>query len=101
MLLRRYPTARELAVAAEANVCKVVRPMRLNRMRSGMLIRCAKAITKRFGGHVPTALARLTPLPGVGRYAAQAMSSAAFKRRVVATDANVARVIAHVFAAPT
>lgn len=97
VLLKRYPTPRKLAMAIEADVRKVVRPLGLHRMRGSMLVRCAKQLTQRFGGHVPKDLSRLTSLPGVGRYAAHAIASAAFNRRVVATDANVARVIARVF----
>ncbi|GAA2845369.1 A/G-specific adenine glycosylase [Streptosporangium fragile] len=55
---------------------------------------CARAITDRHGGEVPSDHATLLTLPGVGEYTAAAVASFAFKGRHAVLDTNVRRVLA-------
>ncbi len=48
-------------------------------------------------GVIPSDLAKLRRLPGVGRYTAGAVASFAFERSAAAVDTNVARVIRRAF----
>ena len=50
-------------------------------------------ITERFGGEVPSAIADLRALPGVGSYTAAAIASFAYARRELVLDTNVRRVL--------
>jgi A/G-specific adenine glycosylase len=50
---------------------------------------------------VPTCVAVLRLLPGIGRYTAGAIASIAFNRRAPIVDGNVARVFARIFAIRT
>lgn len=55
---------------------------------------CARAITERHGGEVPSDHAALLALPGVGEYTAAAVASFAFGGRHAVLDTNVRRVLA-------
>ncbi|MEU9832530.1 A/G-specific adenine glycosylase [Streptosporangium sp. NPDC048047] len=55
---------------------------------------CARAITDRHGGEVPSDHATLLALPGVGEYTAAAVASFAFGGRHAVLDTNVRRVLA-------
>ncbi|WP_440071344.1 A/G-specific adenine glycosylase [Streptosporangium sp. OZ121] len=55
---------------------------------------CARAITDRHGGEVPTDHDALLALPGVGEYTAAAVASFAFQGRHAVLDTNVRRVLA-------
>ncbi|CAI9405179.1 A/G-specific adenine glycosylase [Aestuariimicrobium sp. T2.26MG-19.2B] len=56
----------------------------------------ATAIATDHDGRVPSDLATLRTLPGVGEYTAAAVASFAFGRRAVVLDTNVRRVLARV-----
>ncbi|MBB2912538.1 A/G-specific adenine glycosylase [Streptosporangium becharense] len=55
---------------------------------------CARAVTDRHGGEVPSDHATLLTLPGVGEYTAAAVASFAFRGRHAVLDTNVRRVLA-------
>jgi A/G-specific adenine glycosylase len=54
----------------------------------------ATAVAERHGGAVPSDLAELLALPGVGAYTARAVASFAFGQRHPVVDTNVRRVVA-------
>jgi A/G-specific adenine glycosylase len=60
------------------------------------LQRAARVIVNEHGGHVPSDLASLEALPGVGPYTARAVSALAFGVPVGAVDTNVRRVLGRV-----
>jgi len=93
-----FPSVQLLAAAPVAEVLRAWRGLGYNR-RALNLHRAARAIVDEHGGMVPSALADLERLPGVGRYTARAVASLAFGRPVGPVDTNVRRVLLRVIAA--
>lgn len=89
----RWPTPASLA--AEAPGEAVRHWGRLGYPRRALnLHACARAITDRHGGEVPSEHDALLALPGVGEYTAAAVASFAFGGRHAVLDTNVRRVLA-------
>ena len=93
-----FPSVQSLAAAPPAEVLRAWRGLGYNR-RALNLQRAARAIVAEHEGQVPSALADLERLPGVGRYTARAVASLAFGQRVGPVDTNVRRVLQRVMAA--
>jgi A/G-specific adenine glycosylase len=62
--------------------------------RAKALHGAARVIRDDHGGEVPSSVAQLLELPGVGEYTAHAVASFAFGERVAVLDTNVGRVLA-------
>jgi A/G-specific adenine glycosylase len=92
-----YPTPATLAAASPADVLRAWQGLGYNR-RALNLWRAARQIVERHGGEVPTDLAALEALPGVGPYTARAVAAIAFGMPVGAVDTNVRRVLARIVA---
>lgn len=90
--LDRFPTIGDLAVAPTAGVVEQWRGLGYNR-RAVNLQRAARAVVERHGGQMPTTLAELTALSGIGAYTARAVLVFAHEQPVAAVDVNVGRVI--------
>ncbi|HET7473136.1 MAG TPA: A/G-specific adenine glycosylase [Candidatus Limnocylindrales bacterium] len=95
--LERFPSVRDLAAAAPADVLRAWRGMGYDR-RALNLRRAAVAIVTDHDGEVPADLATLERLPGIGPYTARAVAAIAFGRPVGAVDTNVRRVIGRALA---
>ena len=87
-----FPTVHALAAASAADVLRAWRGLGYNR-RALNLHGAARRIVSDHGGRVPTDLADLERLPGVGRYTARAVASLAFGQAVGPVDTNVRRVL--------
>jgi A/G-specific adenine glycosylase len=94
--LRVYPTVQDLAEAPEESVLSLWSGLGYYR-RARMLHAAAKQVTEDHGGRLPSELAELRTLHGVGAYTAGAIASIAFQRRAALVDGNVARVLARLF----
>src|SRR5690606_23283338 len=90
--LRRFPTVQSLASAPESEVLAMWSGLGYYR-RARQLHLAAREITERFGGALPSAIADLRSLSGVGAYTAGAIASIAFDRPEPLVDGNVARVL--------
>lgn len=90
--LDEFPNVAALAVASPADVLRAWQGLGYNR-RAMNLWRAAQAIVANHGGRVPSDLAALESLPGVGPYTARAVAAIAFGMPVGAVDTNVRRVI--------
>ncbi len=66
--------------------------------RARNLHACARAVVQRHGGALPSEIAALRALPGIGDYTAAAIAAIAFDHRVAAVDGNVERVVARLYA---
>jgi A/G-specific adenine glycosylase len=95
--LRQLPTVRDLAEAPAEQVLALWSGLGYYR-RARMLHAAAKEVAVAHGGVVPSRLAELRRLKGVGAYTAGAVASIAFGRRAAVVDGNVARVLARLFA---
>lgn len=66
--------------------------------RARNLLKCARAVTERYGGRFPDTRAELLELPGIGPYTAAAIAAIAFDRPETVVDGNVERVMARLHA---
>jgi A/G-specific adenine glycosylase len=92
-----FPTVQALADAPPADVLRAWQGLGYNR-RAINLQRAARAIVDEHDGAVPSDLAALEALPGVGPYTARAVAALAFGLPVGAVDTNVRRVLGRVVA---
>ena len=90
--LRLFPTVEKLAAARESNILAAWSGLGYYR-RARMLHAAAKAVVREHGSKVPSSAARLSDLPGIGRYTAAAIASIAFDEPVPVVDGNVERVL--------
>ena len=95
--MARWPTVTSLAAAPVADVLRAWQGLGYNR-RALNLHRAARAIVAEHGGQVPSTVAELETLPGVGPYTARAVAAFAFRVPVGAVDTNVRRVLARIAA---
>jgi A/G-specific adenine glycosylase len=91
--MARWPSPADLAAASPADVIrawgKLGYPRRALRLREA-----AAAITERYGGAVPSAVAHLEALPGIGTYTARAVACFGYGQPQPVVDTNVRRVVA-------
>jgi len=95
--LQRFPTFHALAAAPEADVLHAWQGLGYY-ARARNLHAAARQVVERHGGTLPDEDTAIASLPGVGRYTRGAIASFAFDRPVPAVDANIARVLARLFA---
>lgn len=94
--LERFPTVQTLADASIADVIHVWGDLGRYR-RITNLHATAKRIVADFGGAVPSDVAVLRSLPGIGPYTAGAVACFAFEQDVGFLDTNARRVIHRLF----
>ena len=87
-----FPTIADLAAASPADVLRAWRGMGYNR-RALNLWRAARIVVEEHGGELPSDVAALERLPGIGPYTARAVAAIAFRTPVGAVDTNVRRVL--------
>jgi len=92
--MRRFPDCRTLAAATEHEVMGMWQGLGYY-SRARNLHRAAKAVN---GGSFPRELEAIRALPGVGRYTAGAIAAFAYDEPAALVDANIARLLARVFA---
>jgi A/G-specific adenine glycosylase len=91
--LRRFPDFASVARASQNDVLHAWQGLGYyNRARN--LHAVAKIVQARHGGILPSDIANLRKLPGVGRYVANAVKTFAFNQSVPIVEANSARVLA-------
>ena len=91
-LFARYPAPADLAGADPAEVERIVHPTGFFRAKTRSLLGMATALEERFGGEVPTAMADLVTVPGVGRKTANVVRSVAFDLPGLPVDTHVGRL---------
>lgn len=97
--VRLFPTPMACAAAPLADVLRAWSGLGYNR-RAVNLHRAARAIVADHGGRVPSDIADLESLPGVGPYTARAVAAIAFGRPVAAVDTNIRRLVGRLLGAP-
>ena len=93
--MTRFPTVEALAAARPADVLRAWQGLGYNR-RALAVWRAAQWIMAEHGGVVPSDVAALEALPGVGPYTARAVAAIAFGVPVGALDTNVRRVLGRI-----
>jgi endonuclease-3 len=87
-----YPTAADLAAADPQALEALIRPTGFFRAKTRSLIGMGAALEARHGGEVPSALADLVGLPGVGRKTANVVRSVAMGLPGLPVDTHVGRL---------
>ncbi len=91
-LFARYPTPADLASADPGELERIVHSTGFFRSKSRALMGMAAALEDRFGGRVPSAMADLVTLPGVGRKTANVVRSVGFGLPGLPVDTHVGRL---------
>lgn len=97
--MAQFPTVSALA-SAELDAVKAITDPLGYKIRGTWLWQIAQQVTATHRGRMPTTLAELMDLPGVGRYTAGAVMSFAYGRRAGVLDTNVIRVLGRFFRLP-
>jgi len=95
--LAAFPTPAACAAAPLGDVLTLWRGLGYNR-RAANLQGAARAVVADHGGSVPSGLADLMALPGVGAYTARAVQAFAFGMDVGVVDTNAGRVLSRAVA---
>lgn len=91
-LFARYPTPEDLAAADPRELEEIVRSTGFYKNKTKSLIGMATGVVERFGGEVPSAMADLVTLPGVGRKTANVLRSVAMGLPGLPVDTHVGRL---------
>lgn len=91
-LFRRYPDPAKLAQAWTQEIEDIIRPLGLFRAKAKSLKECARQLVEEFGGNVPSTMADLTRLAGVGRKTANVILGHAFDTPGIIVDTHCKRV---------
>jgi A/G-specific adenine glycosylase len=94
--MRRFPTLRALADAAESDVLHAWQGLGYY-SRARNLQRAARHVVNEHGGTMPRDVESLQHLPGIGRYSAGAIASSAFEISAPIVDGNVTRLLCRFF----
>ena len=91
-LFLRFPTAADLAAADPGEVEVLIHSTGFFRSKARSLIGMANTLEDHFDGQVPTAMADLVTLPGVGRKTANVVRSVGFGLPGLPVDTHVGRL---------
>lgn len=91
-LFARYPTPEDLAAADPAELEAIIHSTGFYKNKAKSLIGMAQGVVARFGGQVPSAMADLVTLPGVGRKTANVLRSVAMDLPGLPVDTHVGRL---------
>ncbi len=92
VLFGRFPTPDKLAGASLDEIKTIVFSTGFYNNKAKNIKACAQSILDDHGGIVPTSMAALTRLPGVGRKTANLVRSVAFNMDTIVVDTHVHRV---------
>jgi endonuclease-3 len=93
-LLKRFPTANDMASATPAQVFEFIKSCTYPNNKSKHLVGMAQALVNEFGGTVPSTVENLMKLPGVGRKTANVIAAVVYNQPTLAVDTHVFRVSA-------
>ena len=97
--LERFPTIADLAAAPLAEAIRVWGDLGRYR-RVVNLHRTARLVMERHDGRIPSHIAALKALPGIGPYTAGAVACFAFDQDASFADTNIRRVLHRLFVGP-
>lgn len=92
-LFMRYRSALDYAQADRAELENLIRPTGFFRNKASSLIGLGQALVERFDGEVPSTMAELVTLPGVGRKTANVILGNAFGIPGITVDTHFARLV--------
>jgi endonuclease-3 len=92
-LFARYRTALDYAQANRDELENLIRPTGFYRNKAASLIGLGQALVERFDGEVPSTMAELVTLPGVGRKTANVILGNAFGVPGITVDTHFKRLV--------
>jgi endonuclease-3 len=92
-LFKRYRSALDYAQADRDQLENLIRPTGFFRNKATSLIGLGQALVERFDGEVPSTMAELVTLPGVGRKTANVILGNAFGVPGITVDTHFARLV--------
>ncbi|MCV6971479.1 endonuclease III [Mycobacterium bohemicum] len=92
-LFARYRSALDYAQADRAELEELIRPTGFFRNKAAALISLGQALIERFDGEVPSTMAELVTLPGVGRKTANVILGNAFGIPGITVDTHFGRLV--------
>lgn len=91
-LFAKYPTPESLAAARPADVEGLIKSTGFFRSKTRSIIGMAQALVERFEGRVPSKMAELVTIPGVGRKTANVVRHVVFDEPGFPVDTHVGRL---------
>lgn len=92
VIFKRFPQPQDLASATFEEVYELIKSISFPNNKAKHLIGMATKLVSDFGGEVPSEVAELETLPGVGRKTANVIASIIYNKPVIAVDTHVFRV---------
>ncbi len=92
-LFAKYRTAADYAGADRAEMEEMLKPTGFFRNKTDSLIKLGQALVDRYGGEVPSRMADLDSLPGIGRKTANVILGNAFGVPGISVDTHFARLV--------
>ncbi|WP_243517565.1 MULTISPECIES: endonuclease III [unclassified Candidatus Cardinium] len=92
LLFARFPTAGHLAKASFNRVLACIKPISYSKKKTRFLIEMAHQLATSFQHKIPSSVAALQTLPGVGRKTANALVAILYNQPIIAVDTHVFRV---------
>jgi len=92
LLFKKYRAPADYTGVAPEALQADIRPTGFYRNKTKSIQRCCQQLIERFNGAVPSSLAELTSLPGVGRKTANILLGNAFGQQAIGVDTHVMRL---------
>ena len=95
--LQKFPSLEALSKASEEEVRGILTHLGMEHKRVKLLLEIGKILMERHRGRVPSRPEEIIALPGVGRYAANAVLCLAHGEDAPMVDTNVVRIVQRAF----
>ena len=92
VIFKRFPQPEDLASATFEEVYELIKSISFPNNKAKHLIGMASKLVSEFSSEVPSEVAQLETLPGVGRKTANVIASVIYDKPVIAVDTHVFRV---------
>ncbi len=93
VLFERYPDVAAMASAQSDDVSQIIHSCGYHNQKTRSLLGAAQAIVKEHGGQVPSTLAELVNLPGVGRKTANCVLGTCYNVPAMVIDTHMIRIM--------
>lgn len=91
-LFARYPDIKELSMADQEELERIIKPAGFQHNKAKNIIGCAKKLVECYGCEVPSDIESLTSLPGVGRKTANVIRGNIYNIPSIVVDTHVKRI---------
>jgi len=94
--VNKIPNLKKLSIVSEPKLMKCWEGLGYY-ARARNLKKTAKKVISEFNGDLPSTIAELKTLPGIGDYTSRAIMAIAFNKPIIPLDGNVERVLKRIF----